>query len=91
LEKAFNISAETVARLKNIYGRRSREILELVRQDNQLQEIFDEESGAIAAEIVFAVRNEMAQTLAECGWCWVFVWGLVFCAEHWWDLTQLVV
>ena len=66
LEKAFNISAETVARLKNIYGRRSREILELIRLDNQLQEIFDEESGAIAAEIVFAIRNEMAQTLADC-------------------------
>jgi glycerol-3-phosphate dehydrogenase len=53
-------------RLHRIYGRRSRAILDLVMDDPSLGEVFDKETGAIAAEVVHAFKNEMAQTLSDC-------------------------
>ena len=38
----------------------------MVNDDAALARVFDAETGAIAAEIVFAFRNELAKTLADC-------------------------
>jgi glycerol-3-phosphate dehydrogenase len=35
-------------------------------QDASLDEVIDRETGAIAAEIVFAFKHELAQTLSDC-------------------------
>ncbi|HSS18454.1 MAG TPA: glycerol-3-phosphate dehydrogenase/oxidase [Pyrinomonadaceae bacterium] len=53
-------------RLARIYGRRASLIMDLAEADPSLTEVFDEETGAIAAEIVFAFKNELAQTLTDC-------------------------
>ena len=42
------------------------EVLKLAAQDKSLAESFDEETGAIAAEVVFSFQQEMAETLADC-------------------------
>jgi glycerol-3-phosphate dehydrogenase len=38
----------------------------LIAQDPSLGEVFDPETRAIAAEVVFAFRHELAQTLSDC-------------------------
>lgn len=53
-------------RLQRIYGSRSALITRLNADDPHLAEVFDEETGATAAEIVHAFRNEMAVTLTDC-------------------------
>jgi glycerol-3-phosphate dehydrogenase len=45
---------------------RAAEVLELTVADPFLVEVFDDETQAIAAEVIYAFRNEMAQTLADC-------------------------
>jgi len=58
---------ETVSvRLLRIYGTRSSAVVELIEQDASLGEIFDNETGALAAEVVFAFKHELAQTLSDC-------------------------
>ena len=49
-----------------IYGARAGELLDLVAEDHSLSEVFDAETGAIAAEVVFAFKQELAQTLSDC-------------------------
>ncbi len=53
-------------RLLRVYGARAVEVSNLVRADSSLAETVDKESGAIAAEVVFAFKHEMAQTLSDC-------------------------
>ncbi len=53
-------------RLLGIYGARASEVTQLVVQDSSLDEVIDAETGAIAAEIVFAFKYELAQTLSDC-------------------------
>jgi glycerol-3-phosphate dehydrogenase len=53
-------------RLLRIYGIRSSFILDLIKEDPSLAEVFDSETGAIAAEVVFAFKHELAQTLGDC-------------------------
>jgi glycerol-3-phosphate dehydrogenase len=52
-------------RLASIYGIRAYELLDLVASEPSLLEPFDPESGAIGAEVVFALRGEGAVTLAD--------------------------
>jgi glycerol-3-phosphate dehydrogenase len=52
--------------LLRVYGTRASLILELVAGDASLAEVFDDETSAIAAEVVFAFKHELAQTLADC-------------------------
>ena len=52
--------------LLRVYGTRASLILDLVAGDASLAEVFDNESGAIAAEVVFAFKHELGQTLADC-------------------------
>ena len=54
------------ARLSRIYGSRGDAIRELIKEDAALGEIFDPESGGVAAEVVYAFRYEFARTLADC-------------------------
>lgn len=53
-------------RLLRIYGTRSAAIVKLVADDSSLAVIFDVETQAIAAEVVYAFEQELAQTLADC-------------------------
>ena len=52
-------------RLLTLYGVRASNIAALVTDDADLAEIVDERSGALAAEVVFAVKHEFARTLTD--------------------------
>jgi len=54
----------TRAHLAAVYGSRAREVIALAAAAD-LHEVIDTESGAIAAEVVFALETEGAQTLAD--------------------------
>jgi glycerol-3-phosphate dehydrogenase len=58
-----NAAANT--RLSRVYGARAQEILSLAEQEPDLAQVFDATTGAIAAEVVHAARQEAAQTLAD--------------------------
>ena len=53
-------------RLLRIYGTRASLLLNLIVEDASLGEVFDNETGALAAEVVFAFKHELATTLADC-------------------------
>jgi glycerol-3-phosphate dehydrogenase len=53
-------------RLLRIYGTRAALLLDLIEADESLSDIFDDETGALAAEVVFAFKHELATTLADC-------------------------
>ena len=58
---------ETISdRLLRIYGTRSAATVKLVADDSSLAEIFDVETQAIAAEVIYAFEHELAQTLTDC-------------------------
>ncbi len=59
------ISPELVKRLFHRYGVESASVLELARRDPLLLDPLVEELEYIRAEVVFAVRNEMAQTISD--------------------------
>jgi glycerol-3-phosphate dehydrogenase len=60
------LSPQTAHHLLSIYGARSLSILESTREEPELLEVFDAETGAIAAEVIFAFKSEMARTLTDC-------------------------
>jgi glycerol-3-phosphate dehydrogenase len=64
--KRLGLSEATGDRLLRIYGTRASVIMELLANDASLAEVFDSESGAIAAEVVLAFQHELAQTLSDC-------------------------
>ena len=53
-------------RLSRIYGARSSAVAALIGDDSSLGDVFDLETGAIAAEVVFVFKHELAQTLSDC-------------------------
>jgi glycerol-3-phosphate dehydrogenase len=53
-------------RLLRIYGTRVSLLLNLIENDASLAEVFDSETGALAAEVVFAFTHELATTLGDC-------------------------
>jgi glycerol-3-phosphate dehydrogenase len=53
-------------RLLKVYGVRASEVLRLALDDAELRGPISEESGSIGAEVVFAFRSEMAETLVGC-------------------------
>lgn len=61
----FSIDQRSHARLEALYGSRADGVLSLVRQDQTLAHTIDPETGAIGAEIVFAVREEWASTFED--------------------------
>jgi glycerol-3-phosphate dehydrogenase len=60
------LSDMTNDRLARIYGSRALKVAQLIAEDPSLSEVFDLETGATAAEIVFASKFELAQTLSDC-------------------------
>ena len=59
------LPVETADRLLRIYGTRAAEALDFADGAPELREPFDEDSGAIGAEVVFSLRTELAETLAD--------------------------
>jgi len=59
------IEPGSLRRLADIYGSRSALVLALVEQNAALGAVIDDESQAIAAEVVFAARNEWAATFED--------------------------
>ena len=53
-------------RLLRIYGTRVSLLLNLIAEDASLAKVFDPETGALSAEVVFAFGHELATTLADC-------------------------
>ncbi len=66
LKRAYGLSSRTSERLPRVYGTRASEVLKVASQDTALLEIFDEETGAIAAEVIYSFQQELARTLADC-------------------------
>ena len=52
--------------MPRVYGARASDVVKLTTEDESLFAIFDAETGAIAAEVVYAFKHELAQTLADC-------------------------
>lgn len=65
LKASFPVDAIVVDRLVGVYGARAADILELCRTDSDLFKVFDPDSGAIGAELVFTFRNEFCRTLTD--------------------------
>lgn len=65
LKSSLPVDPATVDRLVSIYGSRAADILDLGRQDAALLNVFDPDSGAISAELVFAFEHEFCRTLTD--------------------------
>jgi glycerol-3-phosphate dehydrogenase len=59
------LPAPAAERLLRVYGTRAAGVAAIAAVDPALAEVIDQETGAVAAEVVFAVRDEMAATLAD--------------------------
>jgi glycerol-3-phosphate dehydrogenase len=64
--KQSPLPAESTARLLKVYGARAGGVLRLAVSDAGLQRPVSDETASIAAEIVFAFRDELAETLVDC-------------------------
>ena len=62
---AAGVPERSADRLLTLYGRRAADVLAEAAGDPALLEVFDEGTGAIGAELLFAVRREFAVTLAD--------------------------
>ncbi len=65
LETTFRISGETAQHLYLKFGARAKNLLELTRKEPELREPIVAGFSPIRAEIVYAVREEMAMTLED--------------------------
>jgi glycerol-3-phosphate dehydrogenase len=61
----LNFTDQTIEHLFAVYGTRAEQVAQLARADQRLRDVIDPESGAIAAEVVFAIKQEFAQTLSD--------------------------
>jgi glycerol-3-phosphate dehydrogenase len=59
------LSAAGVERLLDIYGGRAIDLLELANAEPLLQRTIDAADSVLAAEVIFAIRDEMARTLID--------------------------
>ena len=66
LKRIYGLPPQVSERLTRIYGSRASDLLQIVGDNKWLFEVFDAETGAIGAEVVFSFRHEFAQTLADC-------------------------
>ena len=62
---ASGLPAASADHLLRVYGTRAERVLELAREAPELREPFSPETGAIGAEVLLAVREELAETLAD--------------------------
>jgi glycerol-3-phosphate dehydrogenase len=65
LESAQDLSPQGVERLLDIYGGRAIDVLQLATDKAPLHKTIDTDKTVLAAEVVFAIREEMARTLAD--------------------------
>jgi glycerol-3-phosphate dehydrogenase len=65
LAATTDLPRETINRLVDIYGSRAGDILDLCGEDPTLVEVFDPDTGAIAAELVFTFETEFCRTLTD--------------------------
>lgn len=65
VEETSGLSPVVSRRLVSLYGVRTTDLLAIVAETPELGTPFDAETGAIAAEIVFAMRHEFARTLGD--------------------------
>ncbi|MCG5530029.1 glycerol-3-phosphate dehydrogenase [Halorhodospira halochloris] len=61
----YGLTSLAARRIVSIYGARSEDILELLSEAPELAENLSPETGAIKAELVFAMRYEMAANLTD--------------------------
>jgi glycerol-3-phosphate dehydrogenase len=61
----LGVDAAAATRLVDVYGLRAARIVALVAEDPALGEVVDAETGALAAEVVLAAREEWAHTTAD--------------------------
>ena len=59
------VSEKTALRLQGLYGARAGDVLALALDQPELLTVMDQDTGAIGAEFVFAVRYEWASTLSD--------------------------
>ena len=64
--KRSTLTPTATARLLKVYGARADEVLRLAQRDEGLSQVISEETGTVGAEVVYAFREEMAETLADC-------------------------
>jgi len=65
LESMHDLSAPGIERLLGIYGGRAIDLCELAVAEPPLHKLIDADHTVLAAEIVFAIREEMARTLID--------------------------
>jgi glycerol-3-phosphate dehydrogenase len=65
LSSMSELSVPGVERLLSIYGGRAIDLLELANSESPLQRTIDAENTELAAEVAFAIREEMARTLID--------------------------
>ncbi|NRA19405.1 MAG: glycerol-3-phosphate dehydrogenase/oxidase [Oceanospirillaceae bacterium] len=63
--EGFCLTSATTSRLAKIYGSKSALIIEMAQDTPDLATVIDTDSGAIAAEMVYAVRHEFARSLID--------------------------
>ena len=62
---AAGVPERTADRLLTLYGRRAADVVAEAAGDPDLLAVFDDDTGAIGAELLFAVRRDFAVTLAD--------------------------
>ncbi len=60
------LTPASTARLLKVYGVRADEVLRVAQTDARLSQVVSEETGTVGAEVVYAFREELAETLADC-------------------------
>ena len=65
LERAEFLSSRGVERLLDVYGGRSIDLLSFAKASPPLDKAIDTHKAILAAEVVFAIREEMAHTLID--------------------------
>ncbi len=61
----LGLTDKTVSRLMGLYGARARDVVAEAKADHSLLDVVHAPTGAIGAEMVFAMRHEFAASLAD--------------------------
>jgi glycerol-3-phosphate dehydrogenase len=65
LMRQSDLSRETIEYLMGLYGSRCRQVLELITEDRSLEEPLSDTAPDIGAQVVYAVRQEMAVNVMD--------------------------
>ncbi len=68
MAERYNIKVDVIDHLKNIYGTRYLDVLTLTENNPSLKQPICTCSPTIAAQVVYAVKTEMAQTVEDVIW-----------------------